>query len=158
MKTAKDIINSNSLKLNTIESDAMVIEALTLMIAEKTDYVTVKEGNRFIGIIRESDYLSKIILPGKDPEKTKVKDIMSINRWSVNMDEPVYKCLELMDTYKIRHLLVFDDAILMGVITLHDLMIAALEENVDKQLKQLQTKYTASGTSVNEPNMSFDNE
>jgi predicted transcriptional regulator len=57
------------------------------------------------------------------------------------MDEPVYHFLELMDTYNVRHLLAFDDTVLKGVITLHDLLKVALKEHVEAQLQKVQTKY-----------------
>ena len=141
MKTAKDVLNSMLLNSNTISKDAMVMDAFVLMETKDLDYVTVIENGNCVGIISEVDYMHKILLARKDPNRTKVKDIMTSCIHSVTMDEPIHRCLGIMDTFKIRHLVVFDSFNFKGVISLHDLMQSAYEENVDNLLEQEETRY-----------------
>ena len=150
MKTAKDVLNNNFLYTYTLNEDAMVIDAFALMETENIDYAIVMEGNDCVGIMSEVDYMNKIILARKNPAQTKVKEIMTSSISVVESKEPIHKCLELMDTFKIRHLLVFDSLIFKGVITLHDLMRAAFEENIDNLLEQEQVKYFLSSSSGNQ--------
>ncbi|HEX3025153.1 MAG TPA: CBS domain-containing protein [Chitinophagaceae bacterium] len=113
----------------SICSDAIVIEALALMESENLDYVVVTENNSCVGVMSETDYTHKIILGQMDAETTRVKDIMTQCIHAVDINESVLKCLELMDSFKIRHLLVFEGFLFKGVITLHDLMHAFAKEN-----------------------------
>ncbi len=144
MKSVKDILNGKKLNAKTINENAMVIEAFTLMETENMDYVIVMEEGNCVGIISEVDYMHKIMLARKNPAQTKVKDIMSSSIHSVSINEPIHRCLELMDTFKIRHLLVFDGFMFKGVITLHDLMLAAFDGNVDNMLEKDQENYALS--------------
>jgi signal-transduction protein with cAMP-binding, CBS, and nucleotidyltransferase domain len=141
MKTVKDILNKNFMNSNTINEDAMAIDAFILMETKNMDYTVVLEGTECVGIISEVDYLHKIILAQKNPNETSVKDIMTSCICSVDVKDPIHKCLELMDTFRIRHLLVFDAFSYEGVITLHDLMLSAFNESVDKLIEQEQIKY-----------------
>jgi CBS domain-containing protein len=141
MKTAKDLLSNNLLHSNTINEDAMAIDALALMENKNVDYAIVTEGSNCVGIMSEVDYMHKIILARKNPKQTKVKDIMTNSICAVDINDPVHVCLGLMDTFKIRHLLVFDKFSFKGVITLHDLMHAAFEENVEPLLEQEQARY-----------------
>ncbi len=141
MKTAKEIINSKFLSFSTITKDSKVIDAFTMMETLNIDYVVVMDGKSCIGILSEVDYMHQIILARRNPYKTTVKEIISNQIYAVDHEEPVHRCLELMDTFKIRHLLVFDSHHLKGVITLHDLMLAAFEENIDHMLQQDEADY-----------------
>ena len=66
----------------------------------------------------------------------------------------------MMNSFKIRHLLVFDATQFKGVIRLHDLIRATFQENIiDVQLEKEQAQYNFnSAKSLNqEQNLSFDN-
>ena len=144
MKTAKDIINKNSQKSNTVNKEALVIDAFNLMESENIDYTVVIEGDECVGIMSEVDYMHKIILARKDPRQTRLKEVMTNSLCAVDAKDPIHICLGLMDTFKIRHLLVFDNFLYQGVITLHDLMRAAYKENLDSLLAQEEANYLLS--------------
>jgi len=144
MKTAKDILYNNSILNNSIDEDKMVIDAFNQMRIENLDYVLVTEANVCIGIVSEVDYMTKIILARKNPRHTKVKDIMTSRTCNVDIKDSFLKCLELMNTLKIRHLLVYEDSILKGVIRLRDLILAAFEEDIDSLLEEEQMNYSNS--------------
>lgn len=152
MKTLKDILKRKKLHFNTINVDASVIDALALMEAKNLDYVIVIENYNCVGVMSEADYLHKIILARMNPNETKVKDIMTHCIHAVDTKETVLNCLGLMDAFKIRHLLVFEDLLFKGVITLHDLMHASVEENINNLQEQEKTKYNlGSNISGNQP-------
>ena len=140
MKTAKDVIDNFFFHTNTISKDALASDAFSIMETENRDYMVVLEDNECVGIVSEIDYMKKIILAGINSGQTKVQDIMTSSICFVDMKDPVLKCLELMDSFKIRHLLVFENASFRGVITLHDVMRAIFEETVIKQFEQEQIK------------------
>ncbi len=129
MKTIKNILKKKSLNSVSISGDAMVADALSLMESKNLDYVIVTENNNCVGVMSETDYTHKIILGRMDPTKTSVKEIMTNCIHAVDINDSVLSCLELMDSFKIRHLLVFEGFLFKGVITLHDLMHAFVEED-----------------------------
>ncbi len=144
MKRAKDILRNSVFSYFTIKANAMVLEAFHLMEKENTDFVIVMEGAETIGIISEVDYMHKVILARKDPSQTSVKEIMSCNICSVDSEEPIHRCMELMDTFKIHHLLVFEVGSLKGVISLHDMMHAIYLNSLGDLMKKEQEVYNIS--------------
>lgn len=141
MKSIKDIRANNYLSAVTVDENASALDAFALMETKDLDYIIVLDKLDCIGIISEIDYLKKVILTGIDPNQIKVKDIMTSGICSVDINESVNRCLELMETFKIRHLIVFENLSPIGVITLHDLMRASFEENTHNTDSQEYFKY-----------------
>jgi len=131
MKPLKNLLINNPLSSVIIHADAMAIDAFVSMESNNLDYVLIMDGSECIGIVSEIDYMRKIILTGKCPKQISVKEIMTRIICSVDITESIHRCIELLDTFKIRHLLVYDSEILKGVITLHELMIAMYEEDAE---------------------------
>ncbi len=131
MKPLKNLLINNPLSSVIIHADAMAIDAFVSMESKNLDYVLIMDGSECIGIVSEIDYMRKIILTGKCPKQISVKEIMTRIICSVDITESIHRCIELLDTFKIRHLLVYDSEILKGVITLHELMIAMYEEDAE---------------------------
>jgi len=144
MKTVLDILNNKLQNENTIDKNEMVNQAFTKMEKENLDYIIVMENNNCIGIMSEVDYMHKIILAKKNPKYTRVKEIMTNSICAVDIKEPIHKCLELMDSFKIRHLLVFEDFVFQNVITLHDLMHVSYENNLDHLIENDQATFMLS--------------
>lgn len=150
MKSIREILNCKELMTKTVCENDKVIDAFFLMETENSDYVVVTEDDVCVGILSEVDYMHKIILARANPSQIKVKEIMSSCVHSVNIEEPVHRCLEMMDTFKIRHLLVVENGVFKGVLTLHDLMLAAFEGNIDNMLEEDQHQYVNSTSKSDE--------
>ncbi len=141
MKKVKELLAKKTLRFNTISAESRVIDALALMKTEGDSYVIVMEKGNYIGVMSERDYSHKIILAGKNSSETKVKDIMTKDMPVVDTDESIDRCMELMLAFKTHYLPAFDEFEFKGVITLHDLMNASMEEN-----KRASKEYANFGT------------
>ena len=82
------------------------------------------------GIISERDYISKVDLLDRNPEKTKVKDIFtpSSKLITAGRDESVQGCMEKMLASDIRHLPLVDHGELLGMISIKDLVKTCIKE------------------------------
>ena len=74
------------------------------------------------GIISERDYAREVILKGRSSTDTRVDDIMSSNVISVSSSESVEASLAVMTDNHIRHLPIVDENIVIGVLSLGDLV------------------------------------
>lgn len=137
MKTVKDILGKSTSHFNTINGDANVIDALALMKTENMSYVIVMDNGNYKGIMSERDYSQKVVLAGKNSRQTKVKEILSSDAPVVNTTESVERCKELMLAFKTQYLPVFEDFSFKGVISLHDLLHAAVEEHKETEQSKL---------------------
>lgn len=122
MVTVKDILDKKPPRFNTIEPDALVIDALTMLNSVNLSYLVVMEGDSYKGIFCERDYCRNVILKNRSSRDTPVKDVMTVDLPIVQLNETAEQCMELMNLYKVRYLLAYDDEQFMGVITIHDLL------------------------------------
>ena len=81
----------------------------------------VVQGGNALGIVTERDLVSKVLSDGLDPAKVLVRDIMSTPLITVSPEATITKAAEVMAEYRIRRLVVIDQAgALVGIVTAGD--------------------------------------
>ncbi|HKQ31432.1 MAG TPA: CBS domain-containing protein [Burkholderiales bacterium] len=124
-----------------IDSKQNVVDAAQLMAERYIGSVVVTADAEVQGIFTERD-LMRVVAQQLDPNKVKLADVMRPDLAKVDMDESVDDCLQIMRTRRCRHLLVFDGATMVGIISLRDLVALMLEEK-EELVSQL-TQYITS--------------
>jgi CBS domain-containing protein len=125
----------------SVTPDTMVYEALALMAEKDVGALLVLEGRALAGIISERDYARKVILRGKSSLGTPVREIMTPAVVTVTPQHTVEACMALVTAKRIRHLPVVSAGEVVGVVSIGDLVKAALDEK-DFLIKQLETYIT----------------
>ncbi|KQD03661.1 CBS domain-containing protein [Acinetobacter soli] len=122
----------------TISPDATVLEAITLMADKGIGALVVVENDAVAGILSERDYMRKITLMERSSDKTLVSEIMTAKVFTVDKSFSVEDCLQLMTDRHLRHLPVVENGKLQGLISIGDLVKAAMEDQrqLIVQLKQ----------------------
>jgi len=144
MTTLRDIIHKKGSEVFAIEPDASVFEALKLMADQNTGALLVLAGNKVEGILSERDCVRRMDLHGRTARETKVKDIMTSKVLYAQASQTLEECVAIMLDKNIRHLPVFEDQELIGLISARD----ALKEMVDQQkfvISQLEHYITGGG-------------
>jgi CBS domain-containing protein len=97
----------------------------------------VIEGDTVAGLISERDYARKIILKGKFSKDVPVREIMTVDIIRIGPDNDVEYCMELMTDKRVRHLPVFENDRLIGIISIGDIVKAIIEhkEEIIEQLE-----------------------
>jgi CBS domain-containing protein len=121
-----------------------VMTALQTMADANISAVFIVDGKRIAGIFTERDYLRKGELAGRQAQSTLVKDVMTRNVYTVTMDTSVEQCIALMSRHHIRHLPVVEDDQLVGLVSMRDVMQAALE-NKEGEIKGIEDYIMGSG-------------
>jgi CBS domain-containing protein len=104
----------------SIDENATVKEAAEIMDKEEISCLIGVRKGRAIGIITERDLLKRIIVEAKNPEKTKVVEVMSSPLEVVAVGTDLEKALRLMFRKKIKKLPVVDKDNLLGLVSLTD--------------------------------------
>ncbi|RLC74375.1 MAG: CBS domain-containing protein, partial [Chloroflexi bacterium] len=92
-----------------IDANSTVREAADLMKNNNISSLLVKEGEKFIGIITDKDFVTKLPYVDKSCSSVKVKEILSsLKLITVEKDAGLEEAAELMRKKKIRHLVVVD--------------------------------------------------
>ena len=116
----KEIMTTN---VKTIRpEDSVKLLAETMMKNQIGSLVVVEGSGEVVGIATERDIIEDVILLGKDPEESKVKDIMTKDLIAVNPDITLEEAAEVMVNKKIKKLPVIDKGRLVGIITATDLI------------------------------------
>ncbi len=129
MSTVRDMIRKKGSEVFSISPEATVFEALTLMAKYNAGALMVVSANKVDGILSERDCVRRVELEGKTSKNTKVSEIMTSKVVYVKADQPLEECMALMIDKNIRHLPVYDDSELVGLISVRDV----LKEVVDVQ-------------------------
>jgi CBS domain-containing protein len=114
-----DVMSSN---VRVVNPDETVQQATRLMRDEDTGVLPVGEGDRLIGIVTDRDVALRLVAEGKDPTRTKVREVMSQDLKYVFEDEDLGHVADNMAEQQVRRLPVVNrNKRLVGVISLGDL-------------------------------------
>ena len=129
MINVRDLIKQKGSQVFAVKPDASVLDALKLMAEKNTGAVLIMTGDKVAGILSERDCVRKVELAGKTAGNTKVNEIMTSNVLYVEVSQSLEECMALMIDKNIRHLPVYEEVKLLGLISVRDV----LKEVVDYQ-------------------------
>lgn len=113
----------------TVTADITVRAAAQLMAQKRIGAVMVVDGRRLTGIFTERDILNKIVATGRDPEQTRVADVMVGHLQTISPNRPLAHALLLMADGGFRHVPVVDDEdVPLGMVSARDALGADLVE------------------------------
>jgi CBS domain-containing protein len=141
MKTVGHILQGKGRGAWSVPPDVSVYDALSVMAEKEVGALLVLEAGKLVGIISERDYARKVILKGKSSLDTLVKDIMTHKVVCVRPEQSIEECMALMTDKRIRHLPVLERGEVIGVVSIGDVVKAAIAEK-DFMIKQLENYIT----------------
>ncbi|WP_409029115.1 CBS domain-containing protein [Gracilimonas sediminicola] len=118
----KEILNQKGRDIFSVMPDTTVYDAIAKMAEYNIGALLVMEDSKLKGIISERDYRNRVILEGRTSKTTEVQEIMTEDVIRVQPTDTVNLCMQLMTEKKIRHLPVVDDAQVVGVISIGDVV------------------------------------
>lgn len=145
MATVKHLVDAKIDSTHyAVKANETVLKALRVMQGATIGSVLVMEEGKIIGIFTERDYAQKGELEGRTAATTPVKEVMTEHMHTVTTETSIEECMALMMEYHIRHLPVVENETLVGIISMRDVVAAALREREDK-IRGLENFIQASG-------------
>jgi CBS domain-containing protein len=126
--TIKQVLERKGHEVWSVLPDASVYEALETMARHNIGAVLVMDGATPVGIFSERDYARKVALHGRSSRETAVRDLMTPKIIGVEAHESVRDCMHLMTEHRVRHLPVYDEARLIGLVTIGDIVKAVISD------------------------------
>ena len=116
-----DILEEKNKEIFSVRPDTTVFDTIKLMVEKNIGAMLVMDENRLEGIFTERDYMKKIILKGYSSKETPVKDVMTTTVAYISPGVSLEEGLAVMSEKRCRHLPVFENKKLLGVISIGDL-------------------------------------
>ncbi|WP_026897827.1 CBS domain-containing protein [Daejeonella oryzae] len=137
MKSVKNLLNTKSGLIFSVNGNTSVFESLELMMEKNISALLIIENDKLEGIFTERDYARKIILKGKTSRETEIKEIMSSDIITITPDDTIDHCMKVMTEKHIRHLPVLQNDKVIGMVSIGDLVRFVIEDQ-KKTIEQLE--------------------
>jgi len=128
MNKVQQILKSKDNHVWTISKHSTVFDGLKLMAEKKIGSLIVIEDGQVVGIFTERDYARKVGPERRNPEDTRIEEVMTRELITIDLNKTVNECMALMTDNHIRHLPVMDDGRLVGIISAGDVVKDIIEE------------------------------
>jgi len=126
MATIRDLICNRT--IHYVQPGQTVFEAAIYMVDCNVGAVPVLEDTRLVGIFSERDIMKRVVTEGRNPLTTRISDVMSTDLQTVAPGASSEAAMCLMQTHGVRHLPVCDGRVLVGFLSLRDLLRCHLDE------------------------------
>ncbi len=126
--TVNQVLRKKGHGFHAIGPETSAYDALEIMAEKNVGALLVVECGRLVGVFSERDYARKVILRGRSSKNTTVRELMSSPPISVGLDTSLQDCMVLMTKNHVRHLPVMDHDVLMGVVSIGDVVNTIISE------------------------------
>jgi CBS domain-containing protein len=128
MKTVQQLLAEKNHRVEVVPPNMNVFDALKLMVEKDIGSLLVLEFGELRGIFTERDYARKLVLQGKNSHHTLVREVMSAELTLVSPSDTLEHCMRIVTEKRIRHLPVVENGHLLDLLSIGDLVKAALAE------------------------------
>jgi CBS domain-containing protein len=130
--------------LVTVDFNDTVLDAAKMMGEANIGAVPVMRNGELAGMFSERDIMRRVVVEGRNPATTRVREVISTNVVAVTPDTPLDHCSFLMKEHNVRHLPICNGSELIGLISLRDILAFHLAEKEGEV--QFMRAYIQSGT------------
>ena len=123
------LLKEKSTSVYCIAVNSTVDAAVSEMNRQRVGSIIVKDAEKVVGVFTERDVLTRIVAAGRDPKTTPVSEVMTADFLSIKKDTSVEDAMQMMSDKRVRHLPVFDDQQLLGLISIGDVTRWLLKVN-----------------------------
>lgn len=128
MKKIRNILENKGHQVYCVTPETSVYDALHVMMKNNISSVLIMENEVLKGIFTERDYARKLILQGRSSKDTPINEIMTSNLYTITLNETIDHCMEMMSTFKIRHIPVIDNNRVTGMVSIGDVVKFIIED------------------------------
>jgi CBS domain-containing protein len=123
-----DILRHKGSNVVTIAPSGAVPEMLAALAEHNVGDLVVVDGAKVVGIASERDVVRRLAELGAELLQVTVADIMTTTVVSCGSHDSVDSVAETMTERRIRHMPVVDDEVLMGIVTIGDVVSSRIRQ------------------------------
>jgi CBS domain-containing protein len=114
-KCIRNIMTQN---IHSVQPEASVSMAARLMTEHDIGFIPVLQGRRPVGVLTDRDIVMRVVGPGHSPFAILAKQVMTRDMITIHPDQEIEQAAVLMGEWRIRRLLVVEDGMLVGMVSL----------------------------------------
>jgi CBS domain-containing protein len=126
MMVVRDILKIKGGQIFSIGPDALLPQAVGLMVERDIGSLLVMENGKMVGLLTFREVLAAVNRHRGDIHEVRVEQVMVREPICANPDESVDQMRSIMTDQHIRYLPVMENGALIGVLSFHDVAKAAL--------------------------------
>ena len=111
-------------------------DAARLMARSQVGALVIVEANTVVGIFSERDAVYRVLAAGREPEVTRLADVMTPNPVTVEPDRSYGHALLRMQQCGFRHMPVVDGGLAVGIVCARNVFDPEMEEFVSETLRR----------------------
>ena len=115
-----------------VEQHQTVAEVARTMANLNVGAILVLERGELRGIFSERDLMTRVVVPGRDINATRVQEVMTSSPVTIQESASTEEAMERMRRHKCRHLPVLRGAEVIGMVSMRDLMNLELEKKTEE--------------------------
>jgi len=125
----------------TIDYNKTAKAAGQLMRKKRIGILVVTKKGKAVGVISDADLINKIIVGGKAPQKTKIKDLMSKQLITISPEEDVLEAVKKIKKNNIHRMPVVKKGKVVGLLSLTDIARSSPEMHYLLEYRQEMKKH-----------------
>jgi len=126
--TIQSILRKKGADVERIAPTASLKAAIDRMRDKNISALVVGQRDAVVGIISERDILQALSQHTRSPDALQVEDAMSQSVITVTPEDSVKHAMGLMTRHRVRHLPVMRDGVLLGIVSIGDVVKDRLED------------------------------
>jgi CBS domain-containing protein len=142
MATVNDLIKART-HFYQAEAGQTVLEVVRLMVEKNIGAVPVVRNGELAGIFSERDLMKRVVAENRNPQKTRVEEVMTADPQVVSPDADLSHCLALMRQHGFRHLPVCEGKKVKALLSLRDILLHTVVEK-DGEVQMMRAYITQS--------------
>ena len=115
------VLQAKGAKVHSVGPRESVMSAVRSMNEEKVGCMLVKDGDTVVGIFTERDVLTRVVASQKDPQTTRVEEVMTREPIAIGPQTTVEEAMAVITEKRCRHLPVIENDRLVGMVSSGDL-------------------------------------
>lgn len=129
----------------TVTKETTVIEAINAMVKNRVGAVAVVDRDYLQGIFTERDVMIRVVQARRNPETTRISEVMTVAVQTASADTSVHQALSQMIEQHVRHLPIIDgNGRILGMLSIRHLLQHRVEK-LSHELEAVDAYLTADG-------------
>ena len=130
MRTIRHLLGNKTVW--AIDARFSAFDAARYMSERVIGAVPVVDENALVGMFTERDLMTRVVVPGHDPARIPVRDVMTRDIVVAAPTDLRSECIARMKARHCRHLPILDGGRLVGTISMRDLLADDIEEKLEE--------------------------